>query len=333
VALLAALVSAPLHAATPPTTRPTSYAIVIHGGAEKVPADMDKEEVKLRLAGLTTALKSGQDILASGGTSLDAVEAAVRSLESDGHFNAGKGAVFNRAAKHEMDACIMDGVTLNAGAVGAVSTIKHPITFARLVMNKCDAVLLVGAGAEEFADGFPEIERVPNTYFDQPWRLEALKKKLKKMEAATKPAAVEKPNGGGTVGCVAIDSHGNMAAATSTGGLTAKRVGRVGDTPLVGCGTYANHFAAVSGTGIGEEFIRHTIAREVAEVIETQHLTAQQAAELIVKRELKPATGGVIVVDKDGNSGVFFNTDGMYRGSADSSGKFWVAMFAEAEHK
>jgi beta-aspartyl-peptidase (threonine type) len=325
--LLIGLVISPLLQAAPPTTQPT-YAIVIHGGAESIPSDMKPDEVKRRLEGLSTALKTGRDILAGGGTSLDAVEQSVRVLEDDDRFNAGKGAVFNIAGRHELDAAIMDGRTLNAGAVGGVTTIRNPIVFARLVMQKSGTVLLCGSGAEEFADGFPEIQRVPNTWFDTPWRYDALQKKLKSMKAVPSTRPATDPSGG-TVGCVAIDSQGNLAAATSTGGLTGKRVGRVGDTPLIGCGTYANQFAAVSGTGIGEEFIRHTIAREVAEVIENQHLTAEQAAELVVTRELKPRTGGVIVVDRSGNCGMFFNTTGMYRGSADSSGAFHVAMYAD----
>jgi beta-aspartyl-peptidase (threonine type) len=328
--------------AAEPTTMPT-YVIAIHGGAQTIRRDSTPAQHQRYLDGLSASLKAGQAVLAAGGTAVDAVQAAVVVLEDDDHFNAGKGAVYNMAGKHELDACIMDGSTLNSGAVTGITTVKNPIKLCHLIMEKSmepgNAVFMMGAGAEQFADRYPEIVRVPNSYYDTPWRWEQLQSKLAKMHVAlpgtTMPSSpVPDPTipaihevGGSTVGCVALDSHGNLAVATSTGGLTAKAVGRVGDTPLVGCGTYANKFAAVSGTGIGEEFIRHTAARDVAALVETNHMTAQQAAEQVVFHELKPDDGGVIVVDYHGNAALVFNTPGMYRGIADSNGRFHVAVF------
>jgi beta-aspartyl-peptidase (threonine type) len=333
--------AAPLHAAEP-ATMPT-YVIAIHGGAQTIRRDSTPAEHQRYLDGLSASLKAGQAVLAAGGTAVDAVEASVVVLEDDDHFNAGKGAVFNMAGHHELDACIMDGSTLDAGSVTGITTVKNPIKLCRLIMEKSrqpgNAVFLMGAGAEKFADGFPEIVRVPNSYYDTPWRWDQLQHKLAKM-GATLPSTgmpsspIPDTNvpafhevGGSTVGCVALDSHGNLAVATSTGGLTAKAVGRVGDSPLVGCGTYANKYAAISGTGVGEEFIRHTAARDVAALVEMGHMTAEQAAEQVVNHELKPDDGGVIVIDYKGNAALVYNTPGMYRGIADSTGRFHVAVF------
>jgi L-asparaginase / beta-aspartyl-peptidase len=329
--------NAPSQAAEP-TTMPT-YVIAIHGGAQTIRRDSTPAEHQRYLDGLTASLKAGQAILAVGGSAVDAVEASVVVLEDDDHFNAGKGAVFNMAGHHELDACIMDGSTLDSGSVTGITTVKNPIKLCRLIMEKSrqpgNAVFYMGAGAEKFADGYPEIVRVPNSYYDTPWRWDQLKNKLAKMPGTTLPSSpIPDTNvpafhevGGSTVGCVALDSHGNLAVATSTGGLTAKAVGRVGDSPLVGCGTYANKYAAISGTGIGEEFIRHTAARDVAALVEMGHMTAEEAAEQVVHHELKPNDGGVIVIDYKGNSALIYNTPGMYRGIADSTGKFHVAVF------
>lgn len=300
-----------------------SFAIAIHGGAgviDKGAPDAKRREYE---DSLRQALTIGRDELAKGGTALDACERVVRFLEDDPKFNAGKGAVYNAEGKHELDASIMDGRTLACGAVASVRTVKNPISLARLVMEKSGQVMLIGDGAEQFADAM-KVERVPNSYFDTPHRYEALQKALeerKKTEAAEGKSR-------GTVGCVCLDTHGNLAAATSTGGLTAKRYGRVGDSPIIGAGNYANNRScAVSGTGTGEEFIRHTVARDVAALMEYKGLSAEAAAKEVVFHRLAIDDGGVIVVSKTGEIAMVFSTDGMFRGAADSGGRFEVSIW------
>lgn len=304
---------------------PVTYAIAIHGGAGTMEKSAPLAEQEAYKASLRQALQVGRDELAKGGTALDACEKVVRVLEDDPKFNAGKGAVYNEEGKHELDASIMDGKTLACGAVAGVRTVKNPISFARIVMDKSGHVLLMGDGAEKFADA-TGVERVPNAYFDTPERWDQLQKKLE--ERKKNDAAFHKSRG--TVGCVALDSHGNLAAATSTGGLTAKRFGRVGDTPIVGAGTYAdNKSVAVSCTGTGEEFIRHGVARDIAALVEYKGLSAKAAAEEVVFHKLQPDDGGVIVVSKTGEIAMIFSTIGMYRGAADSTGRFDVQIFKD----
>lgn len=283
------------------------YTIVIHGGAgtiDKSVHDSIKEEY---YRSLTEALKIGKEILEKGGTSLDAVESVVRFLEDDPKFNAGKGAVYTSAGTHELDASIMNGKDLSNGAVTLIKAVKHPISLARLVMEKTPHVLLGGEGAEEFAKQM-NVEMVPNSYFDTPERYEQWKNIKEKK---------------GTVGCVALDKFGNLAAGTSTGGLTNKMPGRIGDSPLVNAGTYANNkTCAVSSTGTGELFITHTIAFNISALMDYKGFTLDEAADQIINKTLKPGDGGIIAVDKDGNYVMVYNTNGMFRGVANSSGVF-----------
>jgi beta-aspartyl-peptidase (threonine type) len=301
-----------------PAAEKADWALVIHGGAGTIPVDRPEAERRAYAASLGAALEVGSGILADGGTALQAVEATIRLLEDDPLFNAGRGAVFNRAGGHELDASLMDGSTLACGAVAGVRTVRNPITLARLVMERSGHVLLAGEGAEQFAAA-QGIEPVDQAYFFTEKRKRALEKKL----------AVESENeeGGGTVGAVALDRDGNLAAGTSTGGLTGKRYGRVGDSPIVGAGTYAkNGVCGVSGTGRGEEFIRHGVARSIAWLVEVGGMGVAEAARSVVHDQLQPGDGGVIVLGADGRIAMEFNTTGMYRGAVDSSGRFEVAI-------
>jgi beta-aspartyl-peptidase (threonine type) len=292
------------------------WAIAIHGGAGTIPKDLPEAQKRQYLQSLGAALKIGQGVLQQGGTSLDAVEKVIRFLEDDPLFNAGKGAVYTHEKTHELDAAIMDGRDLTCGSVAALKTVKHPISLARLVKERSPHVFLVGEGAEVFATEM-KVERVPNSWFDTPKRYQDLLDALK-----------EEPKEHGTVGCVALDVHGNLAAGTSTGGLTNKRFGRLGDVPVIGAGTYANNkTCAISATGIGEEFIKHTVAHDISALIEYGGLTLQQAADRVIHQKLKAGDGGVIGVGRDGSIALVFNSEGMYRGAADSNGRFEVKIW------
>lgn len=317
------------------TSSSPRWAIALHGGAGTLLPDATPEKLEPYHRSLQEALARGQEMLASGSPALDVVETVVRILEDNPLFNAGKGAVYTEIGTHELDASIMDGRTLACGAVAGVRTIKNPITLARAVMEKSSHVLLISDGAETFADTLP-IERVPNSYFDTPERFESLQKKLRERAAphahATPRAAAdilaEKRSRYGTVGCVALDTAGNLAAATSTGGLTAKRFGRVGDAPIIGAGTYAdNRSAAISCTGTGEEFIRHGVARSVAALVEYKQWSVAKAAEFIVNERLEPEDGGLIAVSRTGEIAMRHNCAGMYRAMADSTGRRDVRIF------
>jgi beta-aspartyl-peptidase (threonine type) len=294
------------------------WALAIHGGAGTIPKTLPEAEKQQYLKSLSAALEIGRDVLRQGGTSLDAVEKVVRFLEDDPLFNAGKGAVYTNEGTHELDAAIMDGRDLSCGSVASLKTVKNPISLARLVKEKSPHVFMVGTGAEKFAEEM-KVERVPNTYFDTPKRYE-------QWQAAVKKEKEEKDKD--TVGAVALDVHGNLAAATSTGGLTNKRFGRLGDVPVIGAGTYANNrTCAVSATGYGEEFIKHTVAHDISALMEYAGLTLQQAADRVIHQKLKPGDGGVIGVARDGSIALVFNSEGMYRGAADSSGRFEVKIW------
>jgi beta-aspartyl-peptidase (threonine type) len=293
------------------------WAIAIHGGAGVIPKTLPQAEKERYFKSLDAALKIGREVLAGGGTSLDAVEKVVRFLEDDPLFNAGKGAVYTHDGKHELDAAIMSGRDLACGSVAEVTTVKNPISLARKVMEKSQHVFLAGQGAERFADEM-KVERVPNGWFDTDYRL-----KQWKDERKDDP---EKKHG--TVGAVALDVHGDLAAATSTGGLTDKRFGRVGDVPIVGAGTYANNqTCAISSTGVGEQFIRHTVSHDISALMEYRGLTLQQAADLVIHKKLNPGDGGVIGVAHDGSIALVFNSEGMFRGAADSGGRFEVKIW------
>jgi len=314
--------------------------IVVHGGAGVITrGSLTPEQEKEYRAALEQAVLAGYKVLQAGGTSLDAVETAVRIMEDNPLFNAGKGAVFTSEGTNELDASIMDGKTLKAGAVATLKTVKNPISLARLVMEKSPHVMMIGEGAQKFAreNG---VETVPQSYFFTQRRFDALKriqeeekKKAEAEKAGKKVSLVESKkdeNRHGTVGAVALDKFGNLAAATSTGGMTNKKFGRVGDAPIIGAGTYANNNScAVSGTGWGEYFIRLGVARDIAAKMEYQAMPVQQAVDAVIQQKLpalgkmdnEDADGGVIAIDKFGNIGISFNSEGMYRAYIDMNGK------------
>lgn len=279
------------------------WAIVIHGGAGGDPAKWDQQKTASRKRGLEAALQAGRDALAAGRSALDTVETVIRVLEDDASFNAGRGAVLTQAGRAELDASIMDGRTLGCGAVAGITTVKNPISLARRVMSETKHVLLAGEGAEDFAkqQGVPLVD--PD-YF--------LSRKL-----ADDSSRI------GTVGCVVLDVAGNLAAGTSTGGTSKKLPGRIGDSPIVGAGTYAaNDTCAVSGTGIGEEYIRNSVAYDVAAQMRYAGQPLAAAVDEIMQQRLKPGVGGLIAVSHRGEIVMQHNTPGMSCGAADSSGRF-----------
>jgi L-asparaginase / beta-aspartyl-peptidase len=302
------------------------YAIAIHGGAGAMPrATLSTERERRYREGLEAALDAGYALLEHGGTSLDAVAAAVRMLEDDPVFNAGHGAALTRDGAAELDAAIMDGRQMRAGAVASVRHVKNPIDLARRVMEKSRHVLLVGAGAEEFALE-EQFVLVPNHYFRTAERLEQLQSEQRGERVSDLvPAAPQ-----GTVGAVARDAHGNLAAATSTGGLTNKRPGRVGDSPIIGAGTYAkNGVCAVSATGHGEYFIRAVAAHHVCAAVEYRGLTLAQAVDEMLHQVLRGlgGDGGLIAVDKNGALVLDFSTEGMFRGARAADGRREIAIY------
>jgi L-asparaginase / beta-aspartyl-peptidase len=302
------------------------YAIAVHGGAGAVPrASLSAERERAYRAGLEAALDGGYAVLERGGSSLDAVAAAVRILEDDGAFNAGRGAALTRDGAAELDAAIMDGRQMRAGAVASVRHVKNPIELARRVMEKSRHVLLVGSGAEEFALE-EQFTLVPNQYFRTAERIEQLEfeRRGQRVSDLVPPAPQ------GTVGAVARDADGNLAAATSTGGLTNKRPGRVGDSPIVGAGTYAkNGVCAVSATGHGEYFIRAVAAHHVCAAVEYRGLTLQQAVHELLHDILRGlgGDGGLIAVNRDGQLVLEFSTEGMFRGARDARGLREIAIY------
>jgi beta-aspartyl-peptidase (threonine type) len=301
------------------------FAIAIHGGAGTLSrSDMTAAQEKEYRAGLETALDEGYAVLESGGASLDATIAAVRVLEDNPLFNAGRGAVLNRDGIAELDASVMDGRTLGAGAVTGLRHVKNPISLARLIMDKSPYVMLVGEGAEEFAK-LQGVEMVPNEYFRTPVRQKQLERMLR--------GAITRENeliAFGTVGAVALDTSGNLAAATSTGGMTGKRWGRVGDSPIIGAGTYANNAScAVSATGHGEYFIRAVVAHDICAQVEYLKVPLAVAVDNVLNKKLKPlgGNGGVIAIDPRGEIVLDFNSEGMFRGQRTSKGKREIAIY------
>lgn len=293
---------------------PPPYAIVIHGGAGTILKEhMSAEKDSLYRAALNRALDIGETILKDGGTALDAVESTIRWMEDNPLFNAGKGAVFTHNGTNELDASIMDGATHNAGAVGGINTVKHPISAARAVMEKSEHVMMVGKGAETFAHSIG-LEQVDPSYFHTDRRWESLQRVL---DREKKKQVIPDKDKHGTVGCVALDAKGNVAAGTSTGGMTNKKYNRIGDSPIIGAGTYAdNATCGVSATGWGEYFIRYTVARDIAAMMEYGDHTLSYAADYIILDKLKTAggTGGIVAIDRMGHISMPFNTEGMYRG-------------------
>ncbi len=312
------------------------YGLVIHGGAGVIErATLTAEREKEYRAKLTEAREAGYAVPERGGAALDAVVAVVVLLEDSPLFNAGKGAVLTADGTCELDASIMDGRTQAAGAIAGVGRIKNPITLARVVMEKSAHVLLTGAGAEKFAQqqGFA---LVPNEYFQTAHRREQLEQ-AKQREATKKTSGLlnadhfERVARYGTVGCVALDRSGNLAAGTSTGGMTNKKFGRVGDAPIIGAGTYANNATcAVSATGWGEYFIRVGVARDIAAQLEYKGAALKDAATAtLAKVGALGGDGGVVCIDKDGNIALPFNSAGMYRGYRLSTGQAEIAIFGK----
>lgn len=316
-----------------------NFAIVIHGGAGTIlKKNMSDEQEKAYQEKLQEALDSGYTILKNGGTAIDAVEKAIVVMEDSPLFNAGKGAVYTNAATNELDASIMDGKTLNAGAISGVSHIKNPIKLARVVMEKSEHVMLSGKGAEDFAKQH-QLEVADSAYFYDEHRLKQLNK-IKKTEKIQLDHSENDDEQGdatelkdskfGTVGAVALDKHGNLAAATSTGGMTNKKFGRIGDSPIIGAGTYANNTTcAVSCTGHGEFFIRNVVAYDVAALMEYKNLSLLDAANYVVNEKLVKlgGDGGLIAIDSQGNIAMPFNTAGMYRAYKKSSGESEILIF------
>ncbi|MCU0863778.1 MAG: isoaspartyl peptidase/L-asparaginase [Planctomycetes bacterium] len=305
------------------------WAIAIHGGAGVLSRNTPPDQVREFEAALEQALRLGVERLQAGAAALDVCEAVVRVLEDDPHFNAGKGAVFNEKGEHELDASIMEGHTRRCGAVAGVRTVKNPITLARAVMEQTRHVLLMGDGAEQFATSVG-VERVPNSHFDTEHRRQVLDEVLlERARTGMVDGPQQRQNAYGTVGCVVRDGDGRLAAATSTGGMTAKRFGRVGDTPVIGAGNYADDTVAISCTGTGEQFIRHVVAHAIAARMAFGGQTLAAASRALVFDVLQPGDGGLIAVDRDGNLAAPFNSEGMYRGLADSTGTFVVRIFED----
>lgn len=314
-------------------TQNSKYGLIIHGGAGSiVKGKLTPELEKQYEAKLKEALLAGNEILKNNGSSLDAVTAAINVLEDSPLFNAGKGAVFNSKGKNELDASIMDGKTLNAGAVAGVMHIKNPISLARLVMEKSGHVMLTGKGAEEFAVS-QGVSLIPEEYFydERRWNDFQKVKEREKQDSLKQHGNINVDNKFGTVGAAALDKHGNLAAGTSTGGMTNKKFGRIGDSPIIGAGTYANNnTCAVSCTGWGEYFIRSVAAYDISALMEYKGLSVKDASEQVINKIGKlGGTGGVIAIDKDGNIAMPFNTEGMFRAYIDDDGNAVVKMYKE----
>ena len=307
----------------------TKIAIAIHGGAGTlIKGMMTPEKEREYKKALQFALDSGYEILEKGGSSLDAVEKAVQELENSHLFNAGKGSVFTATETHEMDASIMDGNSLSAGAVSLITGIKNPVSLARDVMDKTEHVFLAGKGAMEFAKELNYNIESPEYFYDKFRHNQWLE--IKDTDSFQLDHAKKKDSKFGTVGAVALDENGNIAAATSTGGMTNKKYGRVGDSPMIGAGNYANNkTCAVSCTGSGEYFIRGVVAYDVACLMEHKGLSLAEATkEVIQKRIMKiGGDGGLIAIDTKGNISLEFNTEGMYRGSKNSEGLDLVEVY------
>ena len=320
------------------------WAIVVHGGAGVIERkDLTPEQDAAYRAAMARVTETGASVLKRGGSALDAVEATIHLLEDDPLFNAGRGAVFTAEGRNELDAAIMDGATLKAGAVGGLTRTRHPIAAARAVMDKSSHVFLIGSGADDFAAA-QGLEQVDPAFFftERRWRSLANAMKAQGLPMPERPAGAPlAPDAAaslahdegkyGTVGVVALDSSGRMAAGTSTGGTTGKRWGRVGDAPVIGAGTYANEACAVSATGTGEYFIRLTVAREICALVEYKGLSLQTAADQVIQKELTAlgGDGGIIAVAPGGEMAWSFNTSGMYRARAAEGQAVTVGIYKD----
>lgn len=310
----------------------TPVAIAIHAGAGTISKEelTASREQEIRDS-LTQAVQAGHDILSAGGTSLDAVTLAVTILEDSPNFNAGRGAVFNAEGRNEMDASIMDGSNLDAGSVASVHNIRNPILLARKIMSDSVHVMLMGEGAEMFARQH-DIKFAEDDYFFTDYRWQQLQQAKSEENQNSHDSTESLDRWLSTVGSVALDAQGNLAAATSTGGMTNKRWGRVGDSPIIGAGTYAdNRSCAVSATGHGEYFIRATVARDICSRVQYQGLELAGAADAVINGQLKEmgGDGGIIAVDGKGNIAQTFNTPGMYRAAIDVDGNLSVSIFKD----
>ena len=329
---LASIMTLPMAATAAPSAAeqpatPRRLAIAIHGGAGVIAREqLGADGGAAYRQGLEAALDAGYAVLEAGGSSLDAVTTAVRLLEDNPLFNAGRGAVLAHDGRAYLDASIMSGKDLSAGAVTGVTTVRHPIDLARRVMQDSPHVMLSGEGAEEFA-GLKGLERVPNDWFITPTRRQQLDRVLQGRSAPRNEL-----QGLGTVGAVAVDARVDVAAATSTGGMTNKRWGRIGDAPIIGAGTYANNAScAVSATGHGEYFIRSVVAHDICALVEYKGWSLERAAKEVVQGKLvqRGGEGGIIAVDPQGNLVLEFNSPGMFRGLRDSSGRRKVGIYED----
>ncbi len=334
-ATMAARAEAPAAPPAPATGHVDApVALVIHGGAGVIErhALSPDEEAGVR-ADLERALDAGQAVLGRGGSALDAVQAAILVLEDSPRFNAGKGAVFDADGGHQLDASMMEGHTQRAGAVAGVTTVRHPVLLARAVMDHSPHVMLAGEGAERFADTRPDIERVPNAWFDTDRRRRQLDAARQRASAAAAGGDATLPPQAyfGTVGAVALDAHGHIAAATSTGGMTNKQWNRIGDSPVIGAGTWADARCGVSGTGWGEFYIRAAVAHDICARVAYRGDTLAAAAEAVVNGVVPDmgGDGGAIALDAEGNIAMPFNTPGMYRAWLAPDGSRGTAIFAD----
>ncbi len=347
MAMLAAMAMTVLNTAQAQNAPQHKWAVVLHGGAGVIERNsMTPEAENSYRAGITAALNAAATVLDKGGSSMDAVQAAIQIMEDDPQFNAGRGAVFAADGTNQLDAAIMDGKTMQAGAVADVQRTRHPIALARAVMEHSPHVFLIGSGADAFAAS-QYLEQVPPGFFftEHRWRqlIDALKKEGSPIPPRpvgappepTKPIAwMESPDNHkyGTVGVVALDREGNLAAGTSTGGTTAKRWNRVGDTPVIGAGTYAsNQSCAVSGTGVGEYFIRLTVARTICALVQYKGMALQAAADEVVQKQLVAihGDGGVIALTPDGQMAWSFNTPGMFRARLAEGGTVQIGIYRD----
>jgi beta-aspartyl-peptidase (threonine type) len=329
IGLLLMVLSTPIHAGDEVVE---NVILGIHGGIGYDRKDVTPDFLKQVRAGLEAALKAGAAKLKDGGSSVDAVEAAIRVMEDDPNFNAGKGAVFTHDGRNELDASIMDGKTKKAGAVAGVTIVRNPISAARAVMEKSKHVLFTGRGAEIFASK-QDLEIVDPAYFWTEPRWKAIQE-IWSREKAEQQSTKAKPKSEayGTVGAVALDKDGHLAAGTSTGGMTNKIAGRVGDSPIIGAGTYAdNESAAISCTGHGEFFIRYAVSHEIVAQMKYKKISLKDAAEDVINRQLRDAggEGGCVALDHSGKFATAFNTEGMYRGCITRDGKITVRLYEE----
>lgn len=318
-------------------------ALAIHGGAGTITREnMSTEREAEFTAALNQAMDAGYAVLEDGGSSMDAVLAAIQVMEEEPLFNAGRGAVYTYDGTHELDASVMDGETGNAGAVAGVATVRSPIALARLIMDESRHVMLSGDGAAAFAAEH-DLEQVSNDYFNTDHRYEQLERALERLREAddageqiafTDASEWQPALNMGTVGAVAVDQEGNLAAGTSTGGMTAKQYGRIGDSPIIGAGTWAdNDSCAVSATGHGEYFIRYQVAADICSRVKYQQKSIVEAGDEVIHDILLPAggTGGVIIADADGQLHMPFNTEGMYRAAQSSTTERVIGIYSEEE--